>query len=86
MAMGIHAGELIKTKLLDETIIMGELARSGRTNTNKDTYFNVKEVPEVVINVVTYAMVHVRLDPLGNKPKTLLIKPLHILESHQLWQ
>jgi flavin reductase (DIM6/NTAB) family NADH-FMN oxidoreductase RutF len=32
-------------------------ARSGRTNTNKDTYFNVKEVPEVVINVVTYAMV-----------------------------
>jgi flavin reductase (DIM6/NTAB) family NADH-FMN oxidoreductase RutF len=33
-------------------------ARSGRTNTTKDTYNNVKEVPEVVINVVTYDMVH----------------------------
>ncbi|MBD3638074.1 MAG: flavin reductase family protein [Crocinitomicaceae bacterium] len=29
-------------------------ARSGRTNTTKDTYNNVKNVPEVVINVVTY--------------------------------
>jgi flavin reductase (DIM6/NTAB) family NADH-FMN oxidoreductase RutF len=33
-------------------------ARSGRTNTTKDTYNNVKEVPEVVINVVTHKMVH----------------------------
>ncbi len=33
-------------------------ARSGRTNTTKDTYNNVKEVPEVVINVVNYDMVH----------------------------
>lgn len=33
-------------------------ARSGRTNTTKDTYNNVKEVPEVVINVVTHQMVH----------------------------
>ena len=33
-------------------------ARSGRTGTNKHTYENVKEVPEVVINVVTYEMVH----------------------------
>jgi len=32
-------------------------ARSGRTGQNKDTVFNVKEVPEVVINVVTYNMV-----------------------------
>ncbi len=32
-------------------------SRSGRTNEVKDTYLNVKEVPEVVINVVTYAMV-----------------------------
>ena len=38
-------------------ILIFSPARSGRTNTNKDTYFNVKEVPEVVINVVTYAMV-----------------------------
>ncbi len=33
-------------------------ARSGRTNTTKDTYNNVKEVPEVVINIVNYDMVH----------------------------
>lgn len=33
-------------------------ARSGRTNTTKDTYNNVKEVPEVVINVVNYDIVH----------------------------
>ena len=32
-------------------------ARNGRTNTTKDTYNNVKKVPEVVINVVTYDMV-----------------------------
>ena len=33
-------------------------ARSGRTNTTKDTYNNVKTVPEVVINVVTHDIVH----------------------------
>ncbi|MCG8576573.1 MAG: flavin reductase family protein [Flavobacteriales bacterium] len=33
-------------------------ARSGRTNTTKDTYNNVKEVAEVVINVVTHDIVH----------------------------
>ena len=33
-------------------------ARSGRTNTTKDTYNNVKIVPEVVINVVNYSIVH----------------------------
>ena len=33
-------------------------ARSGRTNESKDTYNNVKEIPEVVINVVTHDMVH----------------------------
>jgi flavin reductase (DIM6/NTAB) family NADH-FMN oxidoreductase RutF len=32
-------------------------ARSGRTGNNKDTVNNVLEVPEVVINVVTYNMV-----------------------------
>jgi len=32
-------------------------ARSGRTGNNKDTVHNVLEVPEVVINVVTYNMV-----------------------------
>lgn len=32
-------------------------ARNGRTNTTKDTYNNVKVVPEVVINIVSYDMV-----------------------------
>lgn len=33
-------------------------ARSGRTGLSKHTYDNIKEVPEVVINVVNYSMVH----------------------------
>lgn len=33
-------------------------ARSGRTNMIKHTHENVNEVPEAVINVVTYDMVH----------------------------
>ena len=33
-------------------------ARSGRTGTTKDTYENIKEVPECVINIVNYNMVH----------------------------
>ena len=33
-------------------------ARSGRTGQQKDTYNNVKEVPQVVINIVDYSMVH----------------------------
>jgi len=33
-------------------------ARSGRTNTTKDTYNNVKAHPECVINVVTHDIVH----------------------------
>lgn len=32
-------------------------ARSGRTNTTKDTYNNVKKIPEVVINIVNYDIV-----------------------------
>jgi flavin reductase (DIM6/NTAB) family NADH-FMN oxidoreductase RutF len=33
-------------------------ARSGRTGEQKDTLLNVLEVPEVVINIVNYDMVH----------------------------
>jgi flavin reductase (DIM6/NTAB) family NADH-FMN oxidoreductase RutF len=33
-------------------------ARSGRTGSTKDTYDNVKEVPECVINIVNYNMVY----------------------------
>ncbi len=32
-------------------------ARSGRTNETKDTYNNVKKIPEVVINIVNYDIV-----------------------------
>lgn len=39
-------------------ILIFSPARSGRTNTTKDTYNNVKVVPEVVINVVNYEIVH----------------------------
>jgi flavin reductase (DIM6/NTAB) family NADH-FMN oxidoreductase RutF len=39
-------------------ILIFSPARSGRNNTTKDTYENAKQVPECVINVVTYDMVH----------------------------
>jgi len=39
-------------------ILVFSPARSGRTNTNKDTYNNIKALPEVVINVVNYDLVH----------------------------
>lgn len=39
-------------------ILIFSPARRGRDNTTKHTYENVKEVAEVVINIVTYPMVH----------------------------
>lgn len=39
-------------------ILVFSPARSGRTGETKHTHDNVKEVAEVVINVVTYEMVH----------------------------
>lgn len=39
-------------------ILIFSPARSGRNNTTKDTYENAKTVPECVINVVTFDMVH----------------------------
>lgn len=39
-------------------ILIFSPARSGRTNETKDTYKNVKVIPEVVINVVNYDIVH----------------------------
>src|SRR5216117_1739820 len=38
-------------------ILVFSPARNGRTNTTKNTYDNVKEIPEVVINVVNYDLV-----------------------------
>ena len=35
-------------------ILIFSPARSGRTNQTKDTYNNIKSVPEVVINLVNY--------------------------------
>jgi len=40
------------------TTLIFSPSRRGRDNTTKDTYENVKLVPEVVINVVTYEMVN----------------------------
>jgi flavin reductase (DIM6/NTAB) family NADH-FMN oxidoreductase RutF len=40
------------------TTLIFSPSRRGRDNTNKDTFENVKRVPEVVINVVTYDMVN----------------------------
>jgi flavin reductase (DIM6/NTAB) family NADH-FMN oxidoreductase RutF len=39
-------------------ILVFSPARSGRTGQSKDTYNNAKAIPEVVINVVNYNMVH----------------------------
>ena len=38
-------------------IVIFSPSRSGRTGKNKNTYENLKEVPEVVINIVSYDMV-----------------------------
>ena len=38
-------------------ILIFSPARSGRTNTNKNTFENIKDVPEVVINAVNYNIV-----------------------------
>lgn len=38
-------------------ILIFSPARSGRLNTTKDTYNNIKRIPEVVINVVNYDIV-----------------------------
>ncbi len=39
-------------------ILIFSPARNGRTNTTKDTYNNVKQVAEVVINIVNYDILH----------------------------
>jgi len=39
-------------------IVVFSPSRRGRTAELKDTYHNVKDVPEVVINMVDYSMVH----------------------------
>ena len=76
-------------------ILIFSPARSGRTNKTKDTYNNIKIVPEVVINVVNYSIVHQM--SLASSPyspginefekagftalKSDLIKPFRVAES-----
>lgn len=42
---------------VNPTTLIFSPSRRGRDNTVKNTFENVKEVPEVVVNVVTYSMV-----------------------------
>lgn len=42
---------------INPTTLIFSPSRRGKDNTLKDTFLNVKEVPEVVINVVTFDMV-----------------------------
>jgi flavin reductase (DIM6/NTAB) family NADH-FMN oxidoreductase RutF len=70
-------------------------SRKGRDNTTKNTYDNVKVVPEVVINVVTYAMVQKVSDSSAEFPKGVnefemvgftmepsqVVKPFRVKES-----
>lgn len=44
-------------------------SRRGKDNTTKDTFENVREVPEVVINVVTYPMVQQTSDSSADFPR-----------------
>jgi len=70
-------------------------SRRGHDNTLKDTYLNVKEVAEVVINVVSYNMVQQVSDSSANFPRGVnefektgfgmlpsdLVKPFRVKES-----
>jgi flavin reductase (DIM6/NTAB) family NADH-FMN oxidoreductase RutF len=70
-------------------------SRRGKDNTTKHTYDNVKEVPEVVINVVTYSMTQQVSDSSADFPKGVnefervgftmqpsdLIRPFRVRES-----
>lgn len=70
-------------------------SRRGRDNTTKHTYENVKDVPEVVINVVNFAMVQQVSDASADFPKGVnefekvgftmqpseLVRPFRVKES-----
>lgn len=80
---------------MDPPLMIFSPSRRGRDNTLKDTYLNIKEVPEVVINVVTYNMVHRASDARANFPRGVnefekagfgmlpseLVKPFRVKES-----
>lgn len=70
-------------------------ARNGRTNTTKDTYNNVKNIPEVVINIVNMDILHqmsLSSSPYGSEVdefvkagltpvKSDTVKPMRVLEA-----
>ncbi len=76
-------------------ILIFSPARSGRTNTTKDTYNNIKVHPEVVVNVVNYEIVHQmslasspyapgvsEFEKAGFTPlKSELVQPMRVAES-----
>ena len=76
-------------------IVVFSPSRRGIDNTTKNTYDNVKEVPEVVINAVTYEMVQQVSDSSADFPKGVnefemvgftmepsdLVKPFRVKES-----
>jgi flavin reductase (DIM6/NTAB) family NADH-FMN oxidoreductase RutF len=76
-------------------IVVFSPSRRGTDNTTKNTYDNVKEVPEVVINAVTYEMVQQVSDSSADFPKGVnefemvgftmepsdLVKPFRVRES-----
>ena len=80
---------------MNPPLVIFSPSRKGRDNTLKDTYLNVKEVPEVVINVVTYEMVQKVSDSSANFPRGVnefektgfgmlpseLVRPFRVKES-----
>ncbi len=76
-------------------ILVFSPSRRGKDNTTKDTYDNIKEVPEVVINAVTYGMAQQVSDSSADFPKGVnefemvgftmepsdLVKPFRVRES-----
>ena len=76
-------------------ILVFSPSRRGKDNTTKNTYDNIKEVPEVVINAVTYSMTQQVSDSSADFPKGVnefdmvgftmepsdLVKPFRVRES-----
>lgn len=76
-------------------ILIFSPARNGRTNTTKDTYNNVKKIPEVVINIVNYDILHqmsLSSSPFGPEVDEFVksgltpvpsdtVKPMRVLEA-----
>jgi flavin reductase (DIM6/NTAB) family NADH-FMN oxidoreductase RutF len=80
---------------MNPPVLVFSPSRRGRDNTTKHTFENVKEVPEVVINVVNHAMVQQVSDTSADFPKGVnefdmvgftmqpsdLVKPFRVKES-----